>query len=180
MRTALWTSFVMLAGVGGWFARAEVEPMEIAIPSPRPTIARAVTAPVEREQMIVIAPRYESSAGGNGRNLFAYVERSAPETIRDVAPPVVNAVLPPPLVAAPIPTIAAETPPPFRYRFIGSFGTRAVRIAAFVRDGEVVTARAGEHVGADFVLRSIGMESVEVECVRCSSATIQRVAGGAR
>jgi hypothetical protein len=47
-------------------------------------------------------------------------------------------------------------------RYIGSFGTAHTRVAAFKRDGEIVTARPGERVG-EFVLRSIGLESASVE-----------------
>jgi hypothetical protein len=56
-------------------------------------------------------------------------------------------------------------PPHFSYRFIGVLGTRDVRLAAFARDGEVITVREGETIDAQFVLQSIGIESVNVQPV---------------
>jgi hypothetical protein len=53
--------------------------------------------------------------------------------------------------------------PPFPYRYIGRFGPETNPIAAFSRDGEVITVRAGDRIGPDFVVRAIGIETVEVE-----------------
>jgi hypothetical protein len=58
---------------------------------------------------------------------------------------------PPPLVA-----------PQFTYKYIGTFGTAANPIATFSGSGEIVNVRVGETFGGKFILRSIGIESVEI------------------
>ena len=58
-----------------------------------------------------------------------------------------------------------EAPPRVRFthRYIGRFGPEHRPIAAFSRNGEIVTVRVGERIDDQFVLRSIGIESAEVE-----------------
>jgi hypothetical protein len=45
------------------------------------------------------------------------------------------------------------------------FGPAGDPIAAFARDGGVVTVRAGERIDSQFALRSIDLESVTVESI---------------
>jgi hypothetical protein len=95
------------------------------------------------------------------RNLFAYYEPPAV-----IAPPVFTPTPPPVTVVEPSPAPpAVEIPPPpqFPYPYNGPFGPDEHPIAAFVRDGEVRTVRAGERIDDQFTLRTIGIESVEVE-----------------
>ena len=74
------------------------------------------------------------------------------------APPVVTVAAPAIVATAP-----AEPPPPrFEHRYIGRFGPERDPIAAFSLNGEVLTVRRGDRIGDRFVLRSIGLESVEV------------------
>ena len=92
------------------------------------------------------------------RNLFGYVE--PPPVIVETPPPAYVPVVAPPLVVDPVPQ--APPPPRFEYRYIGRFGPERDPIAAFTANGEVITVRRGEKIGARFVLRTIGLESVEV------------------
>lgn len=54
------------------------------------------------------------------------------------------------------------TPPEFNYKFLGSFGTAARPIAAFSSGDEIVNVRMGETFGGKFILRNIGIESVDI------------------
>jgi hypothetical protein len=54
------------------------------------------------------------------------------------------------------------TPPPFPYKYIGSFGTPSRPIAAFSSGEEIVNVRLGETFGGRFILRNIGIESVDI------------------
>ena len=168
---------ILVAVVVGWVARevsfdeppaaaqwsGGLQPAEEGRAEARPTFS-PVARKVERVEM----PR--ESLGE--RNLFAYRERAAAEPARFVVVEEQRA----PVVAVVEAQPAAEVQPQFAYRFIGTFGTRERRLAAFSRDGEVIAVRAGAKIGTDFVLRSIGIESVEVQPL--ASASVQRVALG--
>jgi hypothetical protein len=52
--------------------------------------------------------------------------------------------------------------PQFTYKYIGTFGTAANPIATFTGNGEIVNVRVNETFGGKFILRSIGIESVEI------------------
>ncbi|HEU4522128.1 MAG TPA: thrombospondin type 3 repeat-containing protein [Thermoanaerobaculia bacterium] len=67
-----------------------------------------------------------------------------------------------PEVAPPPPPPPVPQPPAFTYRYIGTFGNATNRIATFTRDGEIVNARVGDVIDGRFILRSIGLESVEI------------------
>jgi hypothetical protein len=68
-------------------------------------------------------------------------------------------------IAPPPPPPPKPEPPPFNYRYIGTFGTPANPIASFTREGEIVNARVGDTIDGKFILRSIGLESVEIAFV---------------
>ncbi len=53
-------------------------------------------------------------------------------------------------------------PPPFTLKYIGTFGPVSNPIATFSGNGEIVNVRVGETIDGKFVLRSIGIESVEI------------------
>jgi hypothetical protein len=53
-------------------------------------------------------------------------------------------------------------PPQFTWKLIGVFGTSQNPIAAFAREGEILNARTGEVIEGKFILRRIGIESVEI------------------
>jgi hypothetical protein len=67
-----------------------------------------------------------------------------------------------PVVPQPPPPPAAPVPPQFPYHYIGTFGTANNPIATFSGNGGIVNVRVGETVDGKFVLRSIGIESVEI------------------
>lgn len=148
---------ILAAALTGWFVRGfdfprEAEP--IAPSHPVVVASEPLPAPPSLIQRVPLA----GSLGH--RNLFDY-RADAPRPIS--TPAVVSAA---PVAAAPEPAVieppAAPAPIPFPYLYIGTFGTAEKRVAAFKRDGEIVTIRAGERIGA-FVLRSIDLETVEVE-----------------
>jgi hypothetical protein len=54
-------------------------------------------------------------------------------------------------------------PPQFTMKYIGTFGPATNPIATFNgADGEIVNVRVGEVIDGKFILRSIGIESVEI------------------
>ena len=65
-------------------------------------------------------------------------------------------------IAPPPPPPPKPVPPGFNYRYIGTFGSAANPIATFARDGEIVNARVGDIIDNRFILRGIGIESVEI------------------
>ncbi len=146
----------------GWLARGlHTSPDALPAPPPAaPIVAAAAPAPPPAQR---IAHAETPFASGGKRNLFAYREAAHAEEPRafvvvEEAPAAV-------VVSAPVGAIEPPQPPPFPYRLIGTFGTRDKRFAAFTRDGEVLAVRAGRNIGSDYVLRSIGIESVEVQRV---------------
>jgi hypothetical protein len=56
----------------------------------------------------------------------------------------------------------APVPPQFTMKYIGTFGPVNNPIATFNGNGEIVNVRVGETIDGKFVLRSIGIESVEI------------------
>jgi hypothetical protein len=93
-------------------------------------------------------------------NPFQYMTRPAPA--KKIAPkpaPVVE-VQAPVVVEPEVPR--RPDPPRFPYRFIGMFGPVDKPIVAFVADDRVVTVQLGAEIDHQFVLRSIGLESVDI------------------
>ena len=56
----------------------------------------------------------------------------------------------------------APVPPQFTFKYIGTFGPANNPIATFNGNGEIINVRVGETIDGKFVLRSIGIESVEI------------------
>lgn len=162
----------VMAGLTGWLARG-LEP-EPQIAPPMVTTPR-VTHEDEVQSPSVFLPSRERAASQGGRNLFAYVthqERPAMSRPRPVPP------APPVMAAAMVPLPIEQAVPPrmeLGYRLIGRFGPEGNPIAAFVRDGQVVTVRAGERIGQHFIVRSIGLESVEVEAAHAGGIQRERI-----
>lgn len=158
----------------GWMVRGIAFDAD-ASPMPQSSAPAAIAPSVQAEvwpQLSVDRVSYASTEPHGTRNLFGYVERVVPvaPVVRPAPAPVVVA---PPVVA---PAVVEERPRlRFAYRFIGRFGPNDRPVAAFSRDGEVVTARVGDRVGEHFVLRSIGIESVEMEAVVGGEVQTERV-----
>ena len=53
-------------------------------------------------------------------------------------------------------------PPPFTYKYIGTFGSAANPIATFSGNGEIINVRVGETIDGKFILKSSGIESVDI------------------
>jgi hypothetical protein len=71
-------------------------------------------------------------------------------------------------------------PPQFNWKFIGMFGPARSPIATFTRDGDIVNAKVGEVIEGKFVLRRIGIESVEIGFVGFPPDRTQRIPLGAQ
>jgi hypothetical protein len=56
----------------------------------------------------------------------------------------------------------APVPPQFTFKYIGTFGPANNPIATFNGNGEIINVRVGETIDGRFILRSIGIESVEI------------------
>jgi hypothetical protein len=102
----------------------------------------------------------QSGSYRSERNLFAYKEPPPPPP--PPPPPMPKPVPVQPVVPQPPPPPAAPVPPQFPYHYIGTFGTANNPIATFSGNGGIVNVRVGETVDGKFILRSIGIESVEI------------------
>jgi hypothetical protein len=67
-----------------------------------------------------------------------------------------------PVVIPPPPPPPEPQPPAFNYKYIGSFGSPSNPIATFNGNGEIINARVGDIIENKFILRGIGIESVEI------------------
>ena len=142
--------------------------------------------PVHKEWIEPQAGTYRSE-----RNLFAYKEPPPPPPPPPPAPPPdrdkdgvpdfrdncpdkynpdqadldhngVGDVCQPNFVPPPPPPPPKPVPPTFDFKYIGTFGGAANPIATFARNGEIVNVHAGDTIDGKFILRSIGIESVEI------------------
>lgn len=148
---------VVLAALSGWFVRG-IRFEDAVEPLPEPRTVTVQTEPIEDPPTVIHRTPVEVASLGN-RNLFAYrTHEPTVITHHVIAHPTPSVIAPP---AEIVPAVVPE-PPPFPYRYIGKFGPPQNPVAAFSRDHDVLTVRTGERVG-DFVLRTIGLESVEVE-----------------
>jgi hypothetical protein len=68
----------------------------------------------------------------------------------------------PPEIAPAPPPPPEPQPEPFPYKYIGTFGSARSPIATFAKEGEIVNARIGDIIDGKFILKSIGIESVEI------------------
>ncbi len=80
-----------------------------------------------------------------------------------------------PVIAPPPPPPPKPVPPPFTYKYIGTFGNASNPIATFTGNGEIINARVGDVIAGKFVLRGIGIESVEIGFVGFPPDERQRV-----
>jgi hypothetical protein len=150
----------------------------IVAPPPAAVVnaAPADTAIVD-DELRVVAPASPARDSRGTRNLFAYVEEPPPAPVRAVVVEAQPVFVPPPVVA---PVVQEKRRLPFAYRYIGTFGPDRHPVAAFARDGEIVTVRVGDRIGEHFVLRRIGIESAEIEAMVDGDVQTERVALSAR
>ena len=85
-----------------------------------------------------------------------------------------------PETAPPPPPPAPPKPPAFNYKVLGTFGTKQTMIAAMVQNAEIVNVVVGETFGPrkEFILRRIGIESVEIGFTGFPETEIKRVPVG--
>jgi len=157
----------ILVGVFAIYAFAATQSARLpeSLTEARPTLTtpaqRTVTAPAPG--VGVIHTEWLDSQSGSyrsERNLFTYKEPPPPPP-----PPPRKVVVqppPPPPVPQPPPQPVAPVPPQFTYRYIGTFGTASSPIATFSGNGQIVNVRVGETIDGKFILRAIGIESVEI------------------
>ena len=165
----------VLAAATGWFVRGlQFEPpATVTAAAPRlsaPTTEDAGLSPgqVVRKQL--------STGSQSRRNLFVYPVREQPIQLAVLQPS------PPPVamtIAHPMPTVEENPHPRFPYSYIGRFGPDHNPVAAFARDGDIVTVRPGDRIDRHFTLRTIGIESVEVESTVEGRRDTQRILLGA-
>ena len=103
----------------------------------------------------------QSGSYRSERNLFAYKE-PPPAPAASPAHRSPSRQLRRPVVPQPPPQPTAPVPPPFPYKYIGTFGRPDNPIATFSGNGQIVNVRVGETIDGKFILRSIGIESVEI------------------
>ncbi|HVT45713.1 MAG TPA: thrombospondin type 3 repeat-containing protein [Thermoanaerobaculia bacterium] len=162
-----------------------------ASPRPRPsTQGRAVVEsdvePIRTEWLEPVTGSFKST-----RNLFAFYEPPPPPPPpppKPIAPPdrdkdgipdyadncpdvynpdqtdidrngVGDACQEGPIIAPPPPP---PVPPQFTYRYLGTFGPVDRPIAVFSSGDEIVNVRVGQTFAGRFILRSIGIESVDI------------------
>ena len=175
MRRSVRTSaIVFAAAVCGWGIRGVLSGAS-SQERPRETVHQTAHPAASTSDPETAVPRIASfdlpASSRGSRDLFSYREAPPP------APPIMQSLTapaPPPRQSTEV-DAAPPLRPRFDYRFIGTFGTHERRIAAFTRDGEVVIAKPGDRIGAGFVLRSIGVESVEVEPLGPETGGPQRI-----
>jgi hypothetical protein len=83
-----------------------------------------------------------------------------------------------PVIAPPPPPPPAPVPPQFPFKYIGTFGTPGKPIATFASNGEIINVRPGETFDSRFILRSIGIESVDIGYVGFPPDVKTRIALG--
>lgn len=151
--------------LGGWMAKGVVLPHPVEASAPAGIAATPVVETTEPAPDIARVQPVDPPlpASHSNRNLFSYQEAPpaapTPIPVPVVAPPVEIAAVAPPTPAEP----AEPVIPPFPWRYIGRFGREDDQVAAFVRDGQVKTVRGGDRIDEQYVLRTIGIETVEVE-----------------
>ena len=129
------------------------------VPTPARPAARLQPAR-ERPQIGLVNPADAGNSSAARRNVFAY-----PEPARAVVVPKNEVITKPPVA-----TTIAQTDTSgqekkdftFPYRYIGRFGPENAQLAAFVADGQATVVKTGEVLGGKFLVRAIGIESVEV------------------
>jgi hypothetical protein len=82
------------------------------------------------------------------------------------------------VIIPPPPPPPEPVPPAFDYKYVGTFGSARNPIATFTRNGEIVNAHAGDTIDNKFILRSIGIESVEIGFVGFPPSKHQTVGMG--
>jgi hypothetical protein len=78
----------------------------------------------------------------------------------------------------PLPPPPKPVPPDFTYKYLGSFGTATRTIAAFSSGDQILNVRVGDVIAGRFILKKIGIESVDIGFVGFPPDVIKRVPVG--
>lgn len=147
------------------FAAACSHDVATTAPTPAQPAHRPLATAAAAPRFALVDPLALRGGASAGRSVFAYREEVARSRGREVA--VVTPAQQPstpvtqqPSDATPRPRDLA--PGPFPYRAIGRLGPDGQQLVAFVIDGEVKLARAGEVLADRYLVRTVGIESVEV------------------
>jgi hypothetical protein len=83
-------------------------------------------------------------------------------------------------VPPPPPPPAKPKPPAFNYKVLGVFGTERTMLVALVLNAEIVNVRVGDTFGPrdEFILRRVGIETVEIGFSGFPESEVKRVAVG--
>src|SRR5258708_32922207 len=131
------------------------------LPTPAPARSAAHAQPArEKAQFALVDPADPGGSSAARRNVFAYPEPAPIVPVPKHEPPTQ-----PPVTTTIVVTDTGEREKkdfPFPYRYIGRFGPENAQLAAFVADGQSTVVRTGEVLGGKFLVRAIGIESVEV------------------
>lgn len=144
------------------YIRPDAPPIASAI-AERPHVIDAKPLAAAPRLRIAEQAQYASTPHPS-RNLFTY-----DEPVRPPAPvvrvPIAKTAAPqapaPKVIAAPEQP-QAPRPPDVPFRCIGRFGPANAPLVALAHDRDVINVHAGDVVDGKFIVRSIGIESVEV------------------
>ena len=167
MNWKTWTIIgLIIVGLFAIYAFAATQSHTADLPAPtRPTprTGRGLQ-PIAPGVGVIHMEWLETQSGSyrSERNLFAYKEPPPPPQPPPRPAPAPVVVPQPPPAPQPPPVPQPPPPPQFPYHYIGTFGTANNPIATFSGNGEIVNVRVGESIDGKFVLRSIGIESVEI------------------
>lgn len=66
-------------------------------------------------------------------------------------------------------------PPEFTYKYIGTFGTPSRPLATFNAGDEIINVKVGQAFGGKFILRNIGIESVDIGFIGFPPEEVRRI-----
>jgi len=148
-----------------WVAAALLALAPIAIVYCRPDDPMPPREPVARGTVVDVGFRVNDDllaarTVSPQRDLFGFVEQApAPRVVVPPTPPGPSLTLG--VTEGPA-VVVTQPPPSFPHRYLGRFGPNDAPFAVFSVNGDVVNVRVGEAVGGGWVLRRIGIESVDV------------------
>jgi len=153
---------ILVGWSGGHLFR---EPPSIATtPQPAATVQAVPAATADGTLSIASLPaaqRIDPSQLAESRDIFRY--RQSESMRRERAAPIKLATTPIPVAPTPVALPVEQQQPQLGYTFIGTFGPDGAPIAAFSHNGEVVIAQPGQRIDEHYRLRTVGLESVDVE-----------------
>ena len=131
------------------------------LPTPAPARSAAHAQPARAiAQFGLVDPGDPRGSASARRNVFAYPEPGRVSVVAKSEP-----VVQPPVTTTFVQTDTSGQEKKdfeFPYRYIGRFGPENGQLAAFVADGQATVVKAGQVLGGKYLVKAIGLESVEV------------------